>query len=203
MVAEQQAQSTDSRRPGSVGLGRLTVSGYKSIFEPVTVRIAPLTVLAGVNSSGKSSIMQPLLLLKQTLEATYDPGPLLLRGPNVQFSSVDQVFSRISRRRRSDRLSVAFSTSEGTGLRTNIGRSSSGELDVLESEWQLDIEQNEGIFVSLDMSTEEIEHNLPKFMREMKSTRRGRRNSSMSWVLERRRCFLEPTLVMDSGNTWS
>lgn len=27
--------------------------------------------------------MQPLLLLKQTLDATYDPGPLLLDGPHV------------------------------------------------------------------------------------------------------------------------
>ena len=40
-----------------------------------TIEIRPLTLLAGANSSGKSSMMQPLLLLKQTLEAPYDPGP--------------------------------------------------------------------------------------------------------------------------------
>ena len=54
----------------------------------------PLTILAGANSSGKSSIMQPLLLLKQTLEATYDPGALKLDGPNVRFTGAEQLLTR-------------------------------------------------------------------------------------------------------------
>ena len=37
--------------------------------------------------------MQPLLLMKQTLEATYDPGTFLLDGPNVRFTSAKQVLS--------------------------------------------------------------------------------------------------------------
>ncbi len=68
----------------------LSVSGFKSIVEEQTLEVRPLTLLAGANSSGKSSIMQPLLLLKQTLEAPYDPGPLLLDGPNVRFTSAQQ-----------------------------------------------------------------------------------------------------------------
>jgi hypothetical protein len=36
-------------------------------------------------------MMQPQLLLKQTLEAPYDPGPLLLNGPNAKFTSVSQL----------------------------------------------------------------------------------------------------------------
>src|ERR1700734_2966825 len=68
----------------------LSVSGFKSIVEEQTIEIRPLTLLAGANSSGKSSMMQPLLLLKQTLEAPYDPGPLLLDGPNAKFTSVSQ-----------------------------------------------------------------------------------------------------------------
>ncbi len=68
----------------------LSVSGFKSIVEEQTIEIRPLTLLAGANSSGKSSMMQPLLLLKQTLEAPYDPGPLLLDGPNVRFTSARQ-----------------------------------------------------------------------------------------------------------------
>ncbi|MGD0413020.1 MAG: AAA family ATPase [Verrucomicrobiota bacterium] len=50
--------------------------------------------MAGANSSGKSSIIQPLLLLKQTLEAGYDPGPLLLAGPHVRFSSGEQLLCK-------------------------------------------------------------------------------------------------------------
>jgi AAA domain, putative AbiEii toxin, Type IV TA system len=68
----------------------LSISGFKSIVDEQTLAIRPLTLLAGANSSGKSSMMQPLLLLKQTLEAPYDPGPLLLNGPSVRFTSARQ-----------------------------------------------------------------------------------------------------------------
>jgi hypothetical protein len=36
--------------------------------------------------------MQPLLLVKQTMDVGYDPGPLLLSGPNVAFSSAVEMF---------------------------------------------------------------------------------------------------------------
>jgi hypothetical protein len=77
------------------GITRIAVEGFKSIANRQEIEIAPLTILAGANSSGKSSIMQPLLMLKQTLEATYDPGPLKLDGPNVCFTSSDQFLSKI------------------------------------------------------------------------------------------------------------
>ena len=71
-------------------ISTISVAGFKSISTERTLAIRPLTLLAGANSSGKSSMMQPLLLLKQTLEAQYDPGPLLLNGPNAHFTSVSQ-----------------------------------------------------------------------------------------------------------------
>src|SRR2546426_3991974 len=77
------------------GITAITVRGFKSLYNESRIEIRPLTVLAGANSSGKSSIIQPLLLLKQTLDAPYDPGPLLLEGPNVTFTSADQFFSRV------------------------------------------------------------------------------------------------------------
>jgi predicted ATPase len=76
------------------GITRIAVEGFKSISKRQSIDIAPLTILAGANSSGKSSIMQPLLLLKQTLEATFDPGPLLILGGNVKFTSSDQFLSK-------------------------------------------------------------------------------------------------------------
>lgn len=75
-------------------LQKLTICGYKSITKPTTIAFGGLTVLAGVNSGGKSSLIQPLLLLKQTIEATHDPGPLKIDGPNVRFSELDQFFSK-------------------------------------------------------------------------------------------------------------
>src|SRR5208337_2297650 len=89
---------TASRKPkalrNSQGFTQVSVRGYKSIAHRQSIDIRPLTILAGANSSGKSSIVQPLLLLKQTLEASYDPGTLLLDGPNVRYTSGDQFLSR-------------------------------------------------------------------------------------------------------------
>ena len=78
------------------GITKIAVKGFKSIAEKCEIEISPLTILAGANSSGKSSIMQPLLMLKQTLEAPYDPGPLLIDGPNVKFTIVEQFLSSLS-----------------------------------------------------------------------------------------------------------
>ncbi len=80
-------------QPQPRGITRITVQGFKSLRDETSIEIRPLTILAGANSSGKSSIMQPLLLMKQTLEAPYDPGPLKLDGPNVNFSETKQLFS--------------------------------------------------------------------------------------------------------------
>lgn len=71
---------------------RVTIKGYKSFRDEVSAEIKPLTILAGANSSGKSSLVQPLLLLKQTLSTPSDPGPLRLDGPNVIFSRSEQLF---------------------------------------------------------------------------------------------------------------
>ena len=73
---------------------QVAVCGYKSIGREQAIEVRPLTILAGANSSGKSSMMQPLLLLKQTLEAPYDPGALLLSGPNIKFTSTEQMLFR-------------------------------------------------------------------------------------------------------------
>jgi len=68
-------------------LSSITVAGFKSIGTPQTIEIAPLTILAGANNSGKSSIMQPLLLLKQTLLSTVDPRGLKQQGPLVSLAA--------------------------------------------------------------------------------------------------------------------
>src|SRR5438874_13177567 len=111
------AKSTTQRKPQSVqnqeGITRIAVCGYKSISEEQSIEIRPLTILAGANSSGKSSIMQPLLLLKQTLEAPYDAGPILLSGPNVKFTLAEQLLSRIGKRHSSDIFQVGMRLSTG------------------------------------------------------------------------------------------
>lgn len=92
------------------GIAKIAVKGFKSIAEECEIDIRPLTILAGANSSGKSSIMQPLLMLKQTLEAPYDPGPLLINGPNVQFTEGAQFLSTSPDKKETDRFQVRIET---------------------------------------------------------------------------------------------
>ncbi|GAA3881448.1 AAA family ATPase [Streptomyces sedi] len=55
--------------------------------------------------------MQAILLLKQTIEAQFDPGPLLLDGPNVAITETRQMFSRgKSQRDTSKILRIGMST---------------------------------------------------------------------------------------------
>ncbi len=89
---------------------KMSVNGFKSIAEERTIEICPLTILAGANSSGKSSIMQPLLMLKQTLEAISDPGPLKIDGPNVKFTLVDQFLSTLIDEQKVDHFQIQIAT---------------------------------------------------------------------------------------------
>jgi hypothetical protein len=102
--------------PEPYGIAEITVTGFKSISDEQSIEIRPLTILAGANSSGKSSMMQPLLLLKQTLEAPYDPGPLLLNGPNVKFTSADQLLSRIGKGHSLGSFQVGMRMNAGDGF---------------------------------------------------------------------------------------
>lgn len=112
------------------GITRIAVEGFKSISKKQSIDIAPLTILAGANSSGKSSIMQPLLLLKQTLEAQFNPGPLFLSGPNVRFTSSGEFFSR-SASGQASQLSVDISAGHLEFRVAFVKRSDAG-LDIAE-----------------------------------------------------------------------
>ncbi len=115
------------------GITNISITGYKSLESECSIEVRPLTILAGANSSGKSSVIQPLLLLKQTLEATYDPGALKLDGPNVKFTSASQFFSRIQGKKEGDRFSIKLTLDGGLSLTNTYGRSSDGVLEILET----------------------------------------------------------------------
>ncbi len=66
------------------------------------MRLRDLTVLAGQNSAGKSTVVQPLLLIKQTMEKPFDVGGLAIDGPLVQFTSADQLLSHSAGGRTSE-----------------------------------------------------------------------------------------------------
>ena len=117
------------------GITKIAVKGFKSIAEECEIDIRPLTILAGANSSGKSSIMQPLLMLKQTLEAPYDPGPLLIDGPNVQFTEAVQFLSTLTDGKKADHFQIQIDILEvglGLGSIQTIFRKGHNGIEIVE-----------------------------------------------------------------------
>jgi hypothetical protein len=53
------------------------IANFKAFSHEQVIPIRPITLIYGPNSSGKSSIIQSLLLLKQTIEESEDPATLL------------------------------------------------------------------------------------------------------------------------------
>jgi predicted ATPase len=162
---------------------RIRVSGFKSIGDKQAIDLRPLTLLAGPNSSGKSSIMQSLLLLKQTLEAPYDPGPLLLNGPNVKFTSAEQMFSRVSKTNQAHQIVVGLEMDDKRDIEIRFGRHSKGGIEVQ----HLAIRYLNGYHIDLasTASSEELV-NHPFFKEQLK--RPGPRRP-LEGRLVRDRCF--------------
>lgn len=61
-------------------LNKLSLKNFKGFEKINDFDIKPITILCGPNSSGKSSILQSLLLLRQTLESQNPNQTLLLNG---------------------------------------------------------------------------------------------------------------------------
>lgn len=127
----QNNQNSKNKRPKRAsGITAITVKGYKSIYNESKIDISSLTVLAGTNSSGKSSIMQPLLLMKQTLEASYDPGPILLNGANLKFTSAEQLFSLAKPKEKTTQFSISIEINEREVVTCTFGKKPKKSIDL-------------------------------------------------------------------------
>ncbi|MEN3760635.1 DUF3696 domain-containing protein [Aeromonas veronii] len=69
---------------------KLSLSNFKSFNTLDNLEIRNLTVIVGRNSCGKSSIMQSLLLLKQTLESE-SAKSLCMEGKYLKFSNLKEI----------------------------------------------------------------------------------------------------------------
>jgi hypothetical protein len=133
-------------------------------------------------------MLQPLLLLKQTLDVSYDPGVLLLDGANVKFTTFDQILSRAGSHESS--FSVGLQLNGVDTVTTTYGlRSTSPGIEVDS------VDIVEGGFESVfkpNMTSEQISKALPQSVRrEFNDLMRGRRRQ---WQMKRDRCFIYPVL---------
>jgi predicted ATPase len=69
------------------------LSNFKSVRRETNIRLAPLTIFAGANSSGKSSLIQSMLLISQSLTSQVVDRPILLNGPLVRLGNFDDIRS--------------------------------------------------------------------------------------------------------------
>jgi predicted ATPase len=182
------------------GITRITVKGFKSIADECSIEIRPLTILAGANSSGKSSIMQPILMMKQTLESPYDPGPLLINGPNVRFTSAEQFLSQLD-------VKVVGKFSMGLEVKSSLSFNETF-INKLKAGMEIDeISYNDDESITIlrpEMKQEEIIAACPQWskicLKIYKNT---------MFRIERNRCFLElkaiskPDIAFSGTTGWS
>jgi len=92
----------------------LNLGNFKSFEKLEGLRLAPLTILSGKNSCGKSSILQSLLLLKQSISGEPDDEALTLDGNFLQFSSLREVSYGLPSE-SSSKISYGFDLSDSDG----------------------------------------------------------------------------------------
>ena len=79
-------------------LTRIDLRHFKC-FEALRLPLRPLTLLSGANASGKSSVMQALVLLHQTMREHEWSSRLLLNGATVRLGAVADVVDQVHGRR--------------------------------------------------------------------------------------------------------
>jgi predicted ATPase len=177
---------------------KLSIEGYKSIASKRDIFFPGLTILAGANSSGKSSFMQPFLILKQTIENHYDSGALLLDGENIRLTDSSQIISKVPNyERKSFTIYVSESQSIGEvkyGYKRNMGL-------VVESVFLKDDEDfKEGLELNMGMKSDDIDKQIPE--KDFKTLREFYKNQGVKikWKPKKVKCFIHAELGPSSRN---
>jgi len=82
-----------------------SVSNFKSIAKETPLTLAPLTIFAGPNSSGKSTILQSLLLIGQTLAHKVGSRSVVLNGTLTRLGQFDDLKSN---KGESDQITIGW-----------------------------------------------------------------------------------------------
>jgi len=91
-------------------LQRITLEHFKC-FERLKLPLAPLTLLTGLNASGKSTTIQALAMLHQTItEHPNSPG-LVLNGKDVTLGSADELVDKVTGR---DTFAIGLEHADGS-----------------------------------------------------------------------------------------
>ncbi|MFC3040702.1 DUF3696 domain-containing protein [Virgibacillus xinjiangensis] len=76
------------------------------------IELAPITILSGQNSGGKSTIIQSLLLLKQTIENPVSDETLILNGAYISLGDFKDIFNNVAAEDEKLGFSITFRSNE-------------------------------------------------------------------------------------------
>ena len=79
-------------------LNRIDLKNFKC-FELLRLPLSPLTLLSGANASGKSTLLQALVLLHQTMSEHEWSNRLMLNGESIKLGTVSDVVDKIHGRK--------------------------------------------------------------------------------------------------------
>jgi len=85
-----------------------SLQNFKSVYKEPSLRMAPLTIFAGANSSGKSTVIQSILLTAQTLQSAVVARPIVLNGHIVRLGAYDDI---VSDGEKNSHIQIGFSLS--------------------------------------------------------------------------------------------
>ena len=83
----------------------MRVKNFKSFVDSDKISIKSINILAGANSSGKSSLIQAILLVKQTMQYGAINRPVAPNGPLLRLGSLSDVRSTLA---KSDSFELSF-----------------------------------------------------------------------------------------------
>ncbi|WP_375345373.1 DUF3696 domain-containing protein [Priestia megaterium] len=82
-----------------------SVEHFKSVYESTTLSMSPLTIFTGANSSGKSTIIQSLLLTTQTIQNSIHSKSVILNGHIIKLGTFNDI---LSNNHKSNNISIGF-----------------------------------------------------------------------------------------------
>ena len=180
-------------------LTRWVVANFKSIYDKVELDLAPLTLLVGPNSSGKSTIVQSILLLAQTLASRRSEAELILNGELIRLGVLNDLMhvrrgSQQARFKQKPYLEIGFEL-QPTDQRTTSSRM----IDYRPTRIKANVK-----FANRRVTTDHAEERQPAVVRfdldvELIPTEEGGKQASQGWlrVTLRRGSAGIPRILMD------
>lgn len=86
-------------------LKNFQVNGFKSLLLESPLDLSEISVLCGANSSGKSSVIQAILMLSQSLSSRYRASIISLNGANVRLGSFNDIKNH---KKNNGNISISF-----------------------------------------------------------------------------------------------